>query len=233
MEKRKVDKLTFYFGVEQGTQEWLDLRANRVTCSNAYKLLTRGKNFCIEDNRLAAKRLTPNGNQYAERGHVVEEEARNEFNKLLEPQGYRIETCTFITNDDYPEAGYSPDGLIVPLDVEDWLEAGEFIPLECKAYNDVVERWDKEAKRYVQVRVDKHLKAVEDYNNVPISARMQIQMEMLMVGAKTLVLLLANPDADDAHKVHFHYVQADEKIQEKLSQRLSPQKTFKKPSKNP
>ena len=40
VEKIKSGKLTFYFGIEQGSQEWLDLRADKVTCSNALTLPT-------------------------------------------------------------------------------------------------------------------------------------------------------------------------------------------------
>ena len=214
-------KLTFYFGVGQGTQPWLDLRKGRVTCSNALTLLTRGKNFCKEANRLAAERLTPNGNTYAERGHVIEEEARNALNAQLAPLGYRLETCDFITNDDYPDAGYSPDGLIVPIDSVNWWEEEEFIPAEFKAYNDVTERQGKDGE-VVQVRTDKHRKAAESLDGVPLVARCQCQMEMLMTGASECFLILANPDAvGDEPKIAHHIIKRDEKVCERLAKKLT------------
>lgn len=217
MKTIKSGDLTFYFGVEQGTQEWLDLRKGKVTCSNALTLLTRGKNFCLEANELAATRITPNGNGYAERGHVIENEARGALNCLLAPLGLKLETCTFITNDKYPNAGYSPDGLIVPLDMEDWWNHDMFIPLECKAYNDVT--WDRKTK--TEHHVDKHLKAVEDFDDVPLNARAQCQMEMMMVDAEKLCLLLANPDASDDKQMKLYWVNRDEQLTNRLKEKLS------------
>lgn len=217
----KVGKLCFYFGVEQGTQEWLNLRKGRVTCSNALTLLQRGKNFCLEANELAAKRITPNGNAYAERGHVIEHETREELNAFLQPYGLKLVTCTFITNDDYPDAGYSPDGLIVPLHVADWWNYGEFIPAEFKAYNDVTKRQDSSGN-LVEFRTDKHLKAIKDVDNVPTVAQAQCQMEMLMLDAKKLCLVLANPDAEhDEDRVKVWWLDRDEKICNRLIKKLS------------
>lgn len=214
-----VGDLTFHFGIEQGSQEWLDLRSNYVTCSNAATLLTRGKNFCLEANRLAMKRTTPNGNSYADRGHVIEAETRDDLNAFLEPIGMRLETCAFITNSQYPAAGYSPDGLIVPKDSANWWEE-EFIPVEFKAYNDVVIRQINGVK--TEVHTNKHLKATEDFENVPLLARAQCQMEMLLTGADTLCLVLSNPDVvGDEEKVKVWWVKKDEKIQQRLIQKLS------------
>lgn len=69
-------KLSLHFGIEQGTQEWLELREGKITCSNAKTLLYRGKKACLDANKRAAGRLRPNGNSYAERGHVVENDAK-------------------------------------------------------------------------------------------------------------------------------------------------------------
>lgn len=221
VEKIKSGKLTFYFGIEQGSQEWLDLRADKVTCSNALTLLTRGKNFCKEANLLSAKRMTPNGNSYAERGHVIEDEMREEFNEQLKKFGYKLVTCTFITHDDYPEAGYSPDGLIVPLDMENWWEHDEFIPAEFKAYNDVTMRQNEKGEM-VEVRTDKHAKAAKNFEEVPLVARCQCQMEMLMTDAKQLCLLLANPDAREGEpKTKVWWVERDEKVCQRLASKLT------------
>lgn len=221
IQKITSGKLTFWFGVEQGTQEWLELRKGRITCSNAATLMARGKNFCLQANEDAADRITPNGNNYAERGHVIENETRDNLNAFLQPFGLKLVTCAFITNSDYPDAGYSPDGLIVPLDVDDWTKEENFIPAEFKAYNDVVVR-QKEGGEKVLVHKNKHHKAVNDFDEVPVEARAQCQMEMLITEADKLCLVLANPDAENEdEKVKVWWVDKDEKFQNRLIQKLS------------
>lgn len=217
VETVKVGKLTFYFGIEQGSQEWLDLRAGRVTCSNAIMLAAKGPLACIDENRRAAERLTPNGNSYADRGHAIEEEMREQLNNSLRQQGMEIKTCTFITHDDYPGAGYSPDGLIVPINEENWMEAGDFIPVELKAYLD--ETKDSKGKKH---NVQKHTKACKNFEDVPLAARMQCQMEMMMVDAKELFLVLANPEAaEGVPQVKIWNVKRDEQAIERLQAKLA------------
>lgn len=209
--------LTFYYGIEQGTQEWLDLRVGRVTCSNAMMLLAKGPLACIDENRRAAERTTPNGNSYADRGHVIEDEMREQLNASLREQGMEIKTCAFITHADYPGAGYSPDGLIVPLDDDNWMERDDFIPVEFKAYLD-----ETEDKKGVKHDVQKHAKACEDFEEVPLYARLQCQMEMLMCNAKELFLVLANPDATgDTPKVKVWHVERDENVIKRLKAKLA------------
>lgn len=221
VQKVTSGKLTFWFGVEQGTQEWLELRKGRVTCSNAMTLMTRGKNFCLQANEDDADRITPNGNGYAERGHVIEAETRDNLNAFLQPYGLKLVTCTFITNSDYPDAGYSPDGLIVPLNTTDWTKEENFIPAEFKAYNDVVVKQAKGGEK-VLVHRDKHHNAVNDFEEVPLAARAQCQMEMLITGADKLCLVLANPDAEDEkERVKIWWVDKDQKYWDRLIQKLS------------
>lgn len=210
--------LTFYLGIEQGSQEWLDLRSKYITCSNAATLITRGKNFCLEANKKSMERTTPNGNSYADRGHVIENDTREELNAFLKPMGMRLETCAFITNKKYPGAGYSPDGLIVPLKSVCWWEE-DFIPVEFKAYNDVVIRQVDGEKK--EVRTNKHLKATKDFENVPMLARAQCQMEMLLTGTDMVCLVLSNPDAVEGEdKVKVWWVHKEELIQERLIKKL-------------
>lgn len=52
---KETGDLTLYFGIEQGTQEWLELRKGRVTCSNAQLLLTNGVKRCLAENERAAE----------------------------------------------------------------------------------------------------------------------------------------------------------------------------------
>lgn len=187
----KQGKLTFYYGIEQGTQEWLDLRADKVTCSNALDLCFKGKKTAIERNRQHAERMTPNGNQYAERGHVLEDEVKKLLEENFNNEVHELLSCSFITNDDYPDAGYSPDAIILEKGT------GKFIaPVEVKCFNDETERWDKKQKTFVKQKSDKHALCCEDIANIPLENRMQFEMEMVMTETEKLLVVLYNPDAD-------------------------------------
>lgn len=191
-----VGKLTFYYDIVQGTQEWLNARQGRITCSNALMLMNKGKNACMEANRLAAERLTPNGNFYAERGHVIEHEMKQAYNEQLKGRNLTLAECGFITNTDFPEAGYSPDGLICPLcsDGEPDLDSIEGLA-EFKAYNDIVERDGK------QILTCKHRQACFDILKVPPQAIAQCNMAMLLTETDAVYLFLCNPDAEDTDEM--------------------------------
>lgn len=193
LKKVSQGKLTFYYGIEQGTQEWLELRADKVTCSNADVLCSHGKSFAKEVNRQHALRATPNGNRYAERGHVLEAEVMGLLEGQFNNEHYELMTCSFITNSDYPDAGYSPDGVIMDK------ETGKFImPVEIKCFNDTVVTWDKEERQLVNNYKWKHADCCANIMNVPIENRLQFEMEMLITETKQLLVVLYNPDADTA-----------------------------------
>lgn len=195
-------KLTFYYGIEQGTQEWLDLRANRATCSNAKAVCEKGVKYAIEINRQHAARKTPNGNQYAERGHVLEDEIKERIQQAFETEDLELVSCSFITNDDYPHAGYSPDWLIV----NKW--TGKFVaPIEIKCFNDKTERFDKKTGEVKEFEKWKHKECCEDVRNIPLENRMQFEMEMLMTETEELLVILYNPDAEEGvpqFKMHIY-----------------------------
>lgn len=221
----------------QGSQEWLDARVGKVTCSNALTLLDKGKQACLIKNSDAANRITPNGNGYAERGHVLEHEVRELLNVELADNNLELVEAGMITNDKYPDAAYSPDGLVCHPDKP----TGEFEAIvEIKAYNDVVEKRKSTLRlskgEYVldefvsdtgelmcHVYVGKHAKACESYDNVPIEARVQIQMELLISEAPVCYLILYNPEADpdsDTPRVKIWTVEPDPKIQRRLQTQL-------------
>ena len=56
--------------VEQNTEEWLELRKNKVTGSIADNLLTRGLDEALKENYREFR-----GNFYTQRGHILEDEA--------------------------------------------------------------------------------------------------------------------------------------------------------------
>lgn len=189
--KVKQGKLTFYYGIEQGTQEWLDLRADRATCSNADKVCQKGLKFAIEVNRQHAARKTPNGNQYAERGHALEDEIKERISSFFDTEELELVSCSFITHDDYPHAGYSPDWLVLEK------ATGKFVaPIEIKCFMDETERYDKKTGETKTISKDKHKACCESVRNIPIENRMQFEMEMLMTDTTQLMVILYNPDAD-------------------------------------
>lgn len=194
-------KLTFYYDVVQGTQEWLNTRQGRITCSNALLLMNKGKNACMEANRLAAERLTPNGNFYAERGHVIEHEMKQAYNEQLKSRNLTLAECGFITNTDFPEAGYSPDGLICPLcsDGEPDLENIEGLA-EFKAYNDIVIK-DEGTPNERKVLTCKHRQACLDIMKVPPQAIAQCNMAMLLTETEAVYLFLCNPEAAETDEM--------------------------------
>lgn len=224
VEKIKQGKLTFYYGIEQGTQEWLDLRADKVTCSNAEILCAKGKRAAKEVNRQHAARKTANGNEYAERGHVLEDEIRGRLEATFNNEEHELVSCSFITHDDYPDAGYSPDGIIRDK------KTGKFIaPIEIKCFNDVTKNWDKTNKCWVYHTLDKHKMCCEDVKNIPLENRLQFEMEMLMTGTDSVLVVLYNPEADTKAgvpilKIHQYFPeQTDEGVclyRERIKERL-------------
>ena len=86
--------------VEQGSPEWKALRKPLWTGSRAIRLL-QGKPFTPESDF--------EGNQYTRRGQALESVAIAEYERLCRQKVRRI---GFITNTVYPNAGYSPDGMI-------------------------------------------------------------------------------------------------------------------------
>lgn len=197
----KEGHLTFWYGIEQGTQEWLDFRKNYATCSNAGLLCDKGIRAALECNRQHATRKTPNATEYTERGHELEAEVkellRQHFNNDTQAL---IEDCSFITNDHYPLGGYSPDGIIVDL------ESQKFIaPVEVKCFNDwtwqKVPRSSRKVKRYSW----KHKSCCENIMNAPYEILMQFEMEMLMTDTFNLIVVFYNPDAEgDVPKLKIH-----------------------------
>lgn len=96
--------------VKQGSPAWHALRIQYPhTASLAWILLTRGKN--------AASNTFGGGTAgfWALRGHILEEQAIEVYNAVY---GVTVERPGFITNDDYPDCGYSPDGMLPQRGIE-------------------------------------------------------------------------------------------------------------------
>lgn len=101
---------------EQRSDEWFELRKNKVTGSNAYILLKNGLEEALDANN------KPGGyqNRWMLRGQLLERDAIELYSKF-----YAVDVLVpgFVTNDKYPNAGVSPDGI-----------AGDVL-VEVKAFN--------------------------------------------------------------------------------------------------
>lgn len=89
--------------VEQGSDEWQQLRASKYTGSNAHKLLKHG---AIAYSLTEQTGFT--GNFWTKRGHLLEAEAVEIYERITRAT---VDRPGFITNDQFPVCGYSPDGL--------------------------------------------------------------------------------------------------------------------------
>jgi hypothetical protein len=108
--------ITVHDEVIQGSHEWDHLRAGLYTGSNAHKLLKYG---AIEYARTETS--TFKGNYYTKRGHLLEDEAIELYEAIKK---VKVPRPGFITNDEFPDCGFSPDGF-----------PDEPI-IECKAFNE-------------------------------------------------------------------------------------------------
>jgi hypothetical protein len=108
--------------VEQGTEEWQELRRlYPYTGSGAAKLLRFG---AIEYSKAITSGF--NGNFYTKRGHILEDEAIELYDAIY---GRQTARPGFVTNSDYPSCGYSPDGVDGSI-----FEPGAIL-LEVKCFN--------------------------------------------------------------------------------------------------
>lgn len=92
------------YDVEQGSESWHRLRLNLYTGSNAHLLLKYGKiDYALNHVN------TFKGNHWTKRGHLLEAECVDLFEKIRQINVLKI---GFVTNDKYPDCGFSPDFLL-------------------------------------------------------------------------------------------------------------------------
>lgn len=111
--------LRHYFqNLEQGTDEWFQLRAGCVTASEFSTVLSKGRGSAPSKTRqtymlkLIGEQLTGELQEYftnahMERGKIMEEEARLMYQMLYDVD---VEACGFIKLG--AQIGYSPDGIV-------------------------------------------------------------------------------------------------------------------------
>jgi putative phage-type endonuclease len=109
--------------MDQGSEDWFRARKGRLTASQMAKVITpTGKLSSQWEKlaiRLAGECVKPNeipaflGNIHTDRGHEMEPVAREWF---AEWSGLDVRTVGFVTKDDNPVLGCSPDALIYKKD---------------------------------------------------------------------------------------------------------------------
>jgi putative phage-type endonuclease len=109
--------------MDQGSEDWFRARKGRLTASQMAKVITpTGKLSSQWEKlaiRLAGECVKPNeipaflGNIHTDRGHELEPVARDWF---AEWSGLDVRTVGFVTKDDNPVLGCSPDALIYKKD---------------------------------------------------------------------------------------------------------------------
>ena len=98
--------------IDQGSQEWLNMRLGLITCSEIKTIRADGAGAQTYINGLAYERITGessavfSGNLWTERGHELEPVAREAYERKT---GFKVEQVSFIKNLGF---GYSPDGLV-------------------------------------------------------------------------------------------------------------------------
>jgi hypothetical protein len=108
--------MKYHYDIEQGTDEWLQLRLGKITGSTAKQLLTPTHKIAKNDKvrsiiyQLASERITNRIERTAtsyhmERGNIEEVFARDLYSEKYST----VKECGFIENG---FLGYSPDGLV-------------------------------------------------------------------------------------------------------------------------
>lgn len=169
--------------IKQNSDEWLKAREGKVTGSIADTLLTRGLDAALKANYSHFK-----GNYYTQRGHILEDECIEVYEGIY---GVKVDRPGMVTNDAFPGAACSPDGI-----------DGIYL-IEVKAFNE---------KRHNEI---------VSVNTIPMKIMAQLQFNMMICGLKESKLLLYNPDLDDPKKCYRELrVRANPRIQGNLKIKL-------------
>lgn len=149
--------------IEQGTPEWLKMREELYTGSNAHKLLEHANKVRIVDGKVSPYAIAEitgfKGNFYTDRGHMLEEEAIELYEQIT---GKNVDRPGFVTNSKWPGSGYSPDGTVTDRTIE------------VKSFN-----------------VEKHKKLIAGELDIKILA--QVHFGQLICGKKLTDFVAYNP----------------------------------------
>lgn len=153
------------YQMEQGSDEWFEIRKLKMTASNAQAIATAGAGLDTYITNLVSEYLSSAekenfSNEHTERGHELEETVRALYE--LE-KGEKVEEVGFVELDEY--IGCSPDGFV-----------GEDGGLEIKCPSDNV-----------------YFKQIIE-NKIPSNYRWQVQMNLYITGRKWWDLVFYNPN---------------------------------------
>ncbi len=98
------------YDIIQGSAAWHKLREGKYTGSNSHKLLKYGTGKYSANEADSFK-----GNYHTKRGHILESEALELYEKITKNKVARV---GFVTNSDFDNCGYSPDGLVPTMVIE-------------------------------------------------------------------------------------------------------------------
>ena len=180
--------------IEQGTDEWLQLREGLYTGSNADKLLKHSGSVKIVNGVASAYALSEitgfGGNFHTRRGHILEEEAIELYEQIKKVE---VDRPGFVTNTKYPTCGYSPDGIRPDRTIE------------CKAFDP-----------------DKHMKMFN--GEIPLKVLAQCHFGMILCGKKICDLLIYNPDLEAKYAFKVITIRYNSSIAQNFRRKLSPVK---------
>lgn len=178
--------ITIHDDIEQGSDAWHEARKDKFTGSNAYKLLS---SFGAGDH---AKSVTSDfkGNFHTKRGHLLESEAIELYEQI---SGQTVQTCGFVTNDAYPNALYSPDGLT------------DSHVIEVKCFS--------EAPHLAIYKA-------EDWMSVPVKILAQIYFGMMICEKQAARLIIYNPRLDTQRAFRYIDIPHNPNIEARLGKIL-------------
>lgn len=98
----------YLLNLQQGSEEWLDFRKDKITATSAYEILQgRSINEILTEKAHSENSFT--GNYYTERGHLLEDEARQLYQDL---NNLEVQQVGAVINTKYKLYACSPDGLV-------------------------------------------------------------------------------------------------------------------------
>jgi hypothetical protein len=176
--------------IEQGTEEWLNLRIGKITGSNFDKIITRTGEYSKQANDFALQLASEIFFGFQEENYKSADMERGNELEPLARQAYEeftlnaVKTVSFIDCGDY---GCSPDGLV---------ENDGLIEIKCpKAKN--------------------HFKYIYD-NQIPYEYYAQCQGALMCSGREWIDFISFHPSVKSEHKLFIKRAYRDEEFIEKL-----------------
>jgi putative phage-type endonuclease len=183
--------------VEQRSEEWHELRINRITASDGYPLFVGGVGLVTIINNKLAKKYSSGSNEEEEfinndmaRGIELEEQAREVY--LLDNSNDKIEEVGFVEYNEY--VGCSPDG---------FLNDNQLIEIKCP--NDF---------NYFELLTISQEELENKIKKTKKNYYYQIQMNLLICEKESCKLMFYNPNFKKNYIII--EIKKDEKVFEKL-----------------